>query len=1486
MRDAPARRRLSVGEHVGRLGRACGTVVLVAWFAFAIVVLALRYVVLPQVAAHRVDIERLVSRAVDEQVTIGTIEASWRGLRPSLALGQVRIVDRSGRNTLDLPAVRATLSWESLAVLDLRLSALEVDGLDVLIRRDPAGQISVAGFPVKHSESPHSRVLEWVMAQHLIRIHDARVVWRDEMPVGNRSDVREVALSHVTVALARTGWRHQFALTATPPATLGAPLDVRAVLDHPLLATRFAEPDDWRGEIYTDVASGDIAAWRAVVPLPETLESGRGRVRTWIRFERADAPPAAGAKQPTVVSPALAADAVLKRVRDVVTDLALDDVAVRWGPTDRIALAAIDGRVSAFQSADEQRVGVRGLVLKPVKGEALASTDLTIRRKLAKVPADETGEATLNAIDLEHALGLVPVEMLPPAVVEKLAAYRPRGVLDQVALRWKGPVVSPASFDFDARFKGLGLAAQAPTAEAIRAAAATAVGPTGQARKPRPPFGQPGFENLSGTVNATREADASGPVTRATIAVDATDVGLTTPGLFDDPDLRLARLQAKVALRIAGEDLEVKVGDAVVENADLAGTADVTFRRGPHSGSERRGWIDVDARLSRAEVGRVPRYLPNLVGEGARQYLRKSLISGRVTEATFRMRGALEKLNFRGTPDAYARPNPVPLTAALAAIRDGRRLPAAHEEKSDEAMLHAVVKVKDATYLYGPARSAEEIAESARSHGETLPQPVLPTVAWPAFEDVDADVIFDRADMTIVARSARTGRFRLNDVRVDLPALADPAHVLRAVGKGSGPLQDLFRFVNASPMARWTRNAFASTEATGNATLALALDLPLGHARDAEVQGSIGLSNNDIQVVPVAPPLTQLAGRVDFSDHGLAIANLTGSALGGPMRVDAKTGNDGLIEINGEGAIDARALRAPDRSGEGPSAAGTSKVLQQIAQRLDGTAKYRLAVRLHAKRIGDAAASVPTPSGTPAQPDLLVESNLAGLAIDLPPPFAKTAAKTWPVRVTLDRDMAATTALGANTETLRVAIADKAQAEIVRRRNAQGQLVVARAAYGIGSEPLPPGDGPTILRAAVPALDLDAWRDVVRQVVVPRPAGAEPTVSNTSLEALVPERIALKTDELRVAGRSFGHVELDTHRVPSGWEGDVKSDQIGGHLAYSDVSGSASTRSGVAPVSSGRLVARLTHLVIPKSESSREHVEGTLEAGRQRDFPAIDLIADRFELRGHDLGRLEVEAVNVGDDRRREWKLEKLGLTMPEANFTAHGTWGRGTGGEDTHLDFALDASNVGDLLDRLGIRKTIKDGSTKMTGQVGWKGGPTSIDYASMTGRLDLDAGKGQFLKADPGIAKLLGVLSLQAIPRRLMFDFTDVFEAGFAFDRITAHAAIDQGVAKTDDFKMTGVQANVLMSGTADLERETTNLNVLVLPEINAGAASLGLAVVNPVIGLATFAAQVLLKDPIARALSFEYNVSGPWAKPVVSKVDRDGKATPVVTKSPSGN
>jgi uncharacterized protein YhdP len=158
-----------------------------------------------------------------------------------------------------------------------------------------------------------------------------------------------------------------------------------------------------------------------------------------------------------------------------------------------------------------------------------------------------------------------------------------------------------------------------------------------------------------------------------------------------------------------------------------------------------------------------------------------------------------------------------------------------------------------------------------------------------------------------------------------------------------------------------------------------------------------------------------------------------------------------------------------------------------------------------------------------------------------------------------------------------------------------------------------------------------------------------------------------------------------------------------------------------------------------------------------------------------------------------------------------------------------------------------------------------------SLDGKLNLALDNGQFLKAGPGAARLFSVLSLQSLPRRLALDFRDVFQEGFAFDNVSGDITIDDGVAATRNLRLRGVQAAVLMEGSADLQRETQDLRVIVVPEINAGTASLAYAVINPAVGLGSFVAQWFLRRPLMAASTREFTVQGSWAEPKVERVER---------------
>jgi uncharacterized protein YhdP len=252
--------------------------------------------------------------------------------------------------------------------------------------------------------------------------------------------------------------------------------------------------------------------------------------------------------------------------------------------------------------------------------------------------------------------------------------------------------------------------------------------------------------------------------------------------------------------------------------------------------------------------------------------------------------------------------------------------------------------------------------------------------------------------------------------------------------------------------------------------------------------------------------------------------------------------------------------------------------------------------------------------------------------------------------------------------------------------------------------------------------------------------------------------------------------------------------------------------------------------------------------------------------------------------------VQRLLVRTPEATLSANGQWAQPPGAaasarRRTSLDFQLDLADSGAFLERLGYGKTLRGGKGRLQGQLAWAGSPFAPDVPSLDGQMSVALEAGQFLRADAGAARLLGVLSLQSLPRRLLLDFRDVFQEGFAFDSIGGDLRLAAGVAGIQSLRMRGVQATVLMEGQADIERETQDLRVFVVPEINAGAASLAYAAVNPAIGLGTFVAQWLLRRPLIAANTREFHITGSWDEPKVERIERKPPEAAAAGQAPPG-
>jgi uncharacterized protein (TIGR02099 family) len=644
--------------------------------------------------------------------------------------------------------------------------------------------------------------------------------------------------------------------------------------------------------------------------------------------------------------------------------------------------------------------------------------------------------------------------------------------------------------------------------------------------------------------------------------------------------------------------------------------------------------------------------------------------------------------------------------------------------------------------------------------------------------------------------------------------------VLRIEGQARGPLSDLLRYVNSTPVGGWIGDALRDSSASGVGDLKLALELPLATQRQGTVQGSLVLAGNDVRIAPGLPQWAGAKARVSFTNKSVSIAGGSARALGGELAFEGGSQADGSLRFSGQGVATAESLRRETGLG----------ALSRLAASASGQTPYRLTLGVVRGRT-----------------EIALSSPLTGLALDLPAPLKKSAELAWPLRI--ENRVAAE---GPLRDTLRVELGNVLAAQFQRDLSRDDAAVVQRGTIGVfETAPALPDRGVSAL-LVLGHVDADAWQALLERV---QGAAGDASLDNGYL----PRSVALRAQSLVSGGRRLTNLVAGVSQDSDDgtWRGTLDADQLGGHIEY---------RPAIASGGAGRVYARLSRLALPPAEAGS--VEALL-ADAPSVVPALDIVIDNFELRGKKLGRVEVEAVSRG---AREWRMTRFSLTNPEAQLTGTGHWqAGGAAAQRMVMDFKLDLADSGALLDRLGFPGTLRGGKGHMAGQVSWQGSPLAFHVPSLDGKLTLALDAGQFLKAGPGAGRLLSVLNLQALPRRLALDFRDLFQEGFVFDNVSGEVALDDGIASTRNLRMRGVQAAVLMEGSADLNRETQNLRVLVVPEINAGTASLAYAAINPAVGLGTFLAQLFLRRPLMAASTREFTVQGAWADPKVERVER---------------
>ena len=682
---------------------------------------------------------------------------------------------------------------------------------------------------------------------------------------------------------------------------------------------------------------------------------------------------------------------------------------------------------------------------------------------------------------------------------------------------------------------------------------------------------------------------------------------------------------------------------------------------------------------------------------------------------------------------------------------------------------------------------------------------------WAPAVNVATEVEFRNQGMTAQAQAGDLHGVMLEKINAAIADFKDAE--LNIEGRAAADLNDALTYVQTSTIGPAVGNLFANLRASGKTSFDVKLSLPLQRLKDYRLAIAAHIAGGTAATQGFAAQVTELSGILRVREHGLSTSDLQGRFLGAPVSIGIREGSAqsaGVREtlVSAQGGVQAAELTK------------LLKVPSTIA--VGGATQWHLDARF-------------TTAGGKLQQYYTLTSDLRGVQLALPEPFGKAAASTQDLRIEAEITDPAAAVVRAQAGEARALL------KIVQQPGGGWQFERGGLQLNGAVAAMPDHAGLRV-EGNLQTLVLDDWLRL-----------REPTNSAAGGKGLADY---LRAANLRIGTfKLFGYTATDVRAVlqatDDGWRVDIAAPQAtGGLVVPYDLSGSRA------------LTAQFQHLVI----GERAAPSGEGSSLDPRKFPALQVRIDDFEFGNRQLGSVEATLDRIPDG------LKLAMFRASGAAFTAEATgqWVAGSEGSTCGIDLLLTSSDVLQTLKALDYGSPLGAKHGELQAKLTWPGGIDEHLLSRASGTVRLDINSGQLLNVQPGAGRVLGLLSVAALPRRLSLDFSDVTDKGLSFDTIHGDFELRDGNAYTTNLLLSGPAAEIGIAGRTGLGARDYDQTAVVTGNLGSSLPAAGLLAGGPAVGAAMLLFSQIFKEPLKGITRGYYRITGSWDKPVIERVD----------------
>lgn len=223
-----------------------------------------------------------------------------------------------------------------------------------------------------------------------------------------------------------------------------------------------------------------------------------------------------------------------------------------------------------------------------------------------------------------------------------------------------------------------------------------------------------------------------------------------------------------------------------------------------------------------------------------------------------------------------------------------------------------------------------------------------------------------------------------------------------------------------------------------------------------------------------------------------------------------------------------------------------------------------------------------------------------------------------------------------------------------------------------------------------------------------------------------------------------------------------------------------------------------------------------------------------------------------------------MALAVVNKNFVLNAT---GTHNESSNLiDGTIIIKNLENSLESFGFANEIRDAVGNVSFQCKYPGNISDLGWHNAQLESVFAFSNGRIMSFDPGIGKLLGLLSLDNLQRRLRLDFRDLLQKGFVFDNATGYLDYDNQAFHFKKVLIDGPNADIRLQGQIARSSHDLDLRVGVRPKASAGLPLAAAVAGGPAIGAGFWVLDKLISaNKVKAEVDLRYQITGTLDKPV---------------------